>query len=236
MRKAQAAPDHVTGQARVDVGTPKGAFGADHFVAAKRPGELHLETLGFFGSPLALVVVHQDQLTVWDLGHAHAWQGPATAQTLGMVAPVDLGPAEVVALLLGTPALIPTDVVSLHLDHAHHAYRLDVGTGPARQVLLVNPKDDTLRQVTWYRGDQEVARLTYGRYRRAGKGLFPYDLTYRTAAGASVSVSWHDVTLDGDLDPALFEVDLPPSVTVTPLDRGPPPDVPTVLPPAKPGT
>lgn len=234
--RAEAAPDHLTGQASLHVGTPKGSFGAEHFVAARRPGDLHLETLGFFGSPLALLVVHGGRLTLWDVGHHRAWAGPATPASIGMVAPVGLGPDAVVAILLGTPPLDAEGPVTLHLDPRRRAYRLDLGTFAEGQEVLVNPTDLTIREVRWLSQGRETARLTYGRYRRAGRGLFPFDVRYRTARGTSVSVSWEDVTLDGKLDPGLFDVDLPPSVTVTPIGPGAPAPSPGILPKAKRGT
>jgi len=234
VRAAQAAPARLSGDATVHVTTKRGRFGADHFVALRRPGDLHLETLSFFGSPLALLVVDDGHLVLWDVQSGRAYEGPATPATIGMVAPVDLGPKEIVAILLGTPPLPRAGPVRLELDQKARAYRLVIGAGDRRAVALVDPKDLTLREVDWLEGGTRVAKLVYGRYRRAGKGLFPYEVHYERASGVAVAVSYGEITLDGTLDPGLFAPKLPASVTVVPVGEAPPPEVPQVLPKAPP--
>lgn len=222
VREVQARPDRVTGDARLRVRTPEQSFGADHFVAARRPGDLRLETLGFFGNPLALLLVHDGRLLLWDVHGGVAYVGPATADTLGAVAPVGLGPDAVVDVLLGTPPLAADAPVRLVLDHAARAYRLILGEGPERQEVLVDPEALTLRRVAWYRGGRLAGTLTYERYRRAGRGLFPYEQRYEAADGSSVSVTWGEVTLDGEVPGDLFQVELPAQVRVVPLEEGRP--------------
>ena len=220
MRRTQASPEHLVGQAAVHLSIPGGIQGgADHFVAAQRPNSLRMDTLGFFGTPLGMILVHQGVLTVWQVQAGRAFRGPATPESLGLVAAIDLTPEDVVAALLGTPRLIEGEA-RLELDHQARQYVVHIrGRGGLRQELRIDAGDQTLAEVVWWEGDVPRGRLHYGRYRRGGRALFPYELKYEDASGAWLRVEWQEVHLDGsDFDPAIFSVDLPSEVVVEPLD------------------
>ncbi|RMG17513.1 MAG: DUF4292 domain-containing protein [Deltaproteobacteria bacterium] len=220
MAKTQAAPDHVVGEAKVHLVLPGGTSGgADHFVAAMRPDSLRLDTLGFFGTPLGMILVHRGTLTVWHVQAGQAFRGPATAESLGLVAAIDLGPADAVAALLGTPRLLEG---RRHLDLDQEARRYVVtieGAAGLRQELRISPEDHLLREVVWWKDGEARGRLSYARYRRGGRAFFPYELRYEDASGARLELEWREVHVDGaDFDPSLFEVELPDAVEVRPLD------------------
>jgi hypothetical protein len=228
VRANQAAPGALIADARVRVATPAARGGADHFVVAERPGNLRLETLSFFGNPIALVLVSGDDFLLWEIEANRAWQGPATAESLGMLLPIDLEPDAVVSLLLGTPPLFQTRKAHLELDHARRRYVVSLLEAEVWQQVVVRPEDDVIEEVRWVTPAGEVlARLHYDRYQDVGRGRFPYEIRYETADGVSVRVLYRDVTFEPEPErlEGLFAVTLPEHVRVLPIEPGVPPPV-----------
>lgn len=233
-RHKQAVPERLTGEAKLRVDRDQGSFAADHFVVVERPDSLRLTTLSFFGNPLALLVLHDGQMLLWDMESALLHHGAATAESLGMVVPVGLAPTAVVNVLLGTPPFLETPDAHLELDYERRMYRVRLSSGVDVQRIWIDPHSDMVREITWHQGERLVGRLTYDDWEPHGEhGMFPGALEYEENGGGKVRVVWHDVELDPtDFPEGIFEVEVPPSVRrvpFTPGDAHPP-----ILPPAPP--
>src|SRR5439155_9656447 len=101
----------------------------------KAPDSIRLEALSPLGQqPLALVVIHEGQLTAYDVAKNAARIGPATAETIAREVGLPLEPDDLVAVLAGraapprdlrTAELLPADGSGPSLDLDRKSTRLN---------------------------------------------------------------------------------------------------------------
>ena len=218
VRAAQGRVTSVQGQARLTAEGPDFAGGVEQFVAARRPGQLRLESLDFFGNVLAVLAVDGDLLALYDARTKVYYRGAATAENVGRLVPVALPPAALVTLLCGSaPILDGTPVDASPVDGA---LRLTLRRGEALQRLDVGAGAAILRAVDSRAGVVGLEVELEG-HRLQGGALLPAQVAAR-APGARVALSlrWKSVEVNGPIDPGLFRlappegarvVDLPPS-------------------------
>ncbi|MDF1564942.1 MAG: DUF4292 domain-containing protein [Deltaproteobacteria bacterium] len=231
-RERLASPATLQGEAKLRFQLPQGRFGADHLVALAVPDRLRLDTLSFFGSPLAVLMVREGELLLWDIEGGRAYRGSATTELLATLLPVVLDPGEVVDLLLGRPPLELGAKLSLRLDHEARAYRVEVKGAAGVQRVWIDPELGTIRR---YRHEpaaegEDAWEVSYEDYRPVageGSGLLPWTIRYERA-GTGLDWRWRSLEVDSaDFDPAIFELALPPGIPTVPL--GPDPAI--LLPP-----
>ncbi len=215
------SPDAFIGDARVRIIGPMGRGSADHFVVVRPPADLRLETLSFFGNPIVLVLVSDGRFLLWEIDAGRAWEGAATADNLGALLPLDLGPEAVAGLLTGAPPLFHEEK-RLDLDHENRRYVVSLRQGREWQQLVVHPHDLTVDEVRWFDAAGDVrARLHYDRYRVVLDGLvFPHEIRYETTEDISLRVLYRDITFDPAPEKleGLFSLRLPEDVEVFPLE------------------
>jgi hypothetical protein len=149
LESVQARRDRVhtvRGEARVALDGPQGSGKVTEFVAACFPSHLRLETVSFFGSPMAVLTSDGTTFALNDLEHQKFVDGEATPENVSRLLPVQLRPEDIVALLIGVPPLlVATDSVTLELDEAARMYKLVLKSGGAVEVIGLEPA--TLRPV-----------------------------------------------------------------------------------------
>ena len=189
---------------------------------AERPGRLRVEVHDFFGNVVAVLVVEDGRLALFDARQGTFLRGAATPANLARLVPVPLPPEALVTLLCGSAPL---------LDGA--AVAAEPGDG---LVLLTAP-----RRATWCSGwrsgpgaallASRVRRLTsagevpagldaeFSVHRtRAGQRL-PTDLSARAAeAGVALTLHWRDLEVNRPVDPSLFRLSPPAGARVVDLD------------------
>ncbi|MFW5878400.1 MAG: DUF4292 domain-containing protein [Myxococcota bacterium] len=226
-REQRFVPAALIADARLRVDGPAGRGAADHFVVLRAPSDLRLETLSFFGNPLALISVVDDDFLLWEIEANRAWEGGATAENLAALLPVSLPPEEIVALLLGSPDLSGVEEQRLDLDHENRRYVVSQLRGEVWQQVIVRPEDELVEELRWYGVDGELlARVFYDRYREVAEGkLFPYEMRYEGEEGVSLEVSYREVTFNPEPSELerLFSVRLPEHVRIISLDPAQPP-------------
>jgi len=171
----------------------------------KAPDSIRLEALSPLGQqPLALVVIHEGQLTAYDVAKNAARIGPATAETIAREVGLPLEPDDLVAVLAGraapprdlrTAELLPADGSGPSLDLVSDARRqrvwLDLETGAVTRVEI--------------RGGRASITISY---HRDGQTIRGFDFS---AAGDYVtgSVTYRNLVLGGGIEPERFTLTLP---------------------------
>lgn len=130
----------LRGEARVALESPDGSGKVTENIAACPPGNLRLETISFFGSPIAVLTSDGSGFALNDLEHQKFFQGPATPDNVSRLLPMRLRPEDIVSLLIGVPPLlVATDSVSFDFDELARQYKLVLKTAGAVEVIAMDP-------------------------------------------------------------------------------------------------
>lgn len=217
-----AAVRSIKAEAKVAIKSPQQSGSVGEFVAAQRPASLHLETLNFFGKPVAALATDGAAFGLFVEEGATFYEGPASAAAVGRLLPVALEPADAVALLLGDVPRLSGSRARLELDRDARAYRLTLTRGELEQVLYVGTED--LRLLRSEPKGFAGLRVTFDDFQAFGDVIFPVaaDLVALGAdgqpTGTEVKLRYKDVELNVALDPALFVLEPPPGARRIRLD------------------
>ncbi|HEY3448527.1 MAG TPA: DUF4292 domain-containing protein [Myxococcales bacterium] len=217
-----AALRSLKAEAKVKVKTEQQSGSTGQFVAVRRPASMHLETLNFFGKPVAALSSNGFKFNLFVEEGATFYTGPATAANVGRLLPVAVDPEEAVAVLLGDVLRLPGAAARVELDRDERAYRLTLTRGALSQRLWVGTQDFRL-----LRADVQGAaglRVTFGDFQAFGPHIFPMQIQMLalradgTPAGAEVELRYKDLELNVALDPSLFALEIPPGARQVELD------------------
>ncbi|MGC4115711.1 MAG: DUF4292 domain-containing protein [Myxococcales bacterium] len=212
----------VKAEAKVSVKTDAQSGSTGQFVAVKRPGSMHLETLNFFGKPVAALASNGFKFNLFVEEGATFYSGPATAANVGRLLPVAIDPEEAVAVLLGDVLRLPGANAKMVLDRDARAYLVTLTRGTVSQRLWVGTEDFRL-----LRADVQGAaglRVTFSDFQAFGDFIFPMEIEMLalradgSPAGAEVGMRYKDVELNVALDPSLFALEIPPGARQVVLD------------------
>lgn len=202
----------MRGLARLSVDSKTLRFRRPQRFAAQRPDRLRVETLGLFNQIAAVLVTRDQRYELFESSQNSLQKGAVTRELLWRVARIDLAPAEVVELLLGTPprfaALRPGAAsrfpdggtrVPLRDASGRTRLRLDFDAlGRLRRCLRLSPSGGALWE----------ARLDD--YRDLGGTSFAFEVRLDFPAQESSAVfRFRDVELNPELPPELFVLKLP---------------------------
>jgi len=193
----------IKAAAKVSVESPTQKGSVDELLSASRPANLHLETLDFFGRPVALLVTSGGRFAFFDSGKNEVTRGPASADNLARILPLTLAPADAVALLLGVPGPIESATPSLALDEGRRAYVLTLSGASSKQTIVADTRDLKILEMDLqgsfgYR--VEYDKFEEGRARRVAHRI-RLSVPER---GTRVEVSLSDVELNAEDEPGLF--------------------------------
>ena len=205
--------------AKVSAKSPHQKGTVDELVSAERPARLHLETLDFFGRPIAVLVTADGHFSLFDSAKGVFYRGPASPENIGRLLPVSMWPADVVSILLGSPALQKGAATGLALEDELRAYRLTLSDGAVAQTLWVGTHD--LRLLRSDLGGKSGYRVDYGDF--ADEGATPFARAIKLTAPAqdvTVNVRLSEVELNPASDPGMYVLNPPPGANVIDLDAG----------------
>src|SRR5215218_10329768 len=149
VREAEGKVATLQGESRLRVDSPDAKGTVTLFGAIARPGMLHLETLDFFGKPLAVLVSDGRRFGLYQAQENRYYRGPATPENLSRFLPVVIPGEELVALMLGQAPRLAVAPVSVRSDAKEGGYVLTLegevpsaqgGRVKATQVLVVHPQ------------------------------------------------------------------------------------------------
>jgi hypothetical protein len=225
VRERQALVQRVRGSARVRVEAPGVKGTLLELVVAEKPARLRLETLDFFGNPVAVLVADGDRFGFYDARSRTYWRGDATAENVSRFLPVTLPPDELVTILCGSAPLLPAPPiearprdgrVELVLARGDVAQQLVVGEALAIESSRVRrAHEDPARQAVFY-------DLDFRLFRSRGKVRFPGAVRLDAAgAGARVDLEWReDLEVNQEVERELFALAPPRGARVVDLPPG----------------
>jgi outer membrane lipoprotein-sorting protein len=217
-----AAVRSVKAEARVSLKTTQRSGTANQFIAALKPASLHVETLNFFGKPVAALATDGASFGLFMDESATFYSGPASAANVGLLLPVAVEPTEAAKLLLGEVPRIEAEQVHLELDAEDRAYRLTLTRGAVQQRLWVATEDLRLLR-SEVRGAAGLDVL-FDDFQVIEGVLFPMAVEIRAVLadgapqGTVVSLHYKDAEVNLALDPALFVLEQPPGTRRVLLD------------------
>jgi hypothetical protein len=229
VRGAQERVQRVRGSARVRISSPGGSGSAVEFAAAEKPDRVHLETLDFFGNPVAVLVAAGGRFGFHDARANVFYRGDATPENVSRLLPVVLPVEELVVILCGSaPILTGTP---LEVAVKDDLLLLTIGLGEVGQRLAIGER----ASVEWSRvrraapADQvsvsDVAPaydLEFEGFRQRAGVRFPSQVRLDAPSGKSrIQLAWRDdVQVNAELDPALFRLEPPRGARIVDLARG----------------
>ncbi|MBU1276840.1 MAG: hypothetical protein KJ720_15800 [Proteobacteria bacterium] len=221
MARQQAVRSLILG-GEVELKAPQGAVNGDHLIMGLAPDRLRAEVLGPFGQPLLRVVTDGRRMAVLSYRENRAYLGPATRANLARFLGLALSPGEIFALLAGCPPLLPAPAGA-------EVVPSDSGAGQAL-LRLVEPGGQVVQGVVFDLGDYAVERawlesrgggpsleMSFGRFQAALGSRYPGRLKASDGQGRSLLLISQEVKLNQKVDPALFEVSIPPGLEVVEL-------------------
>jgi hypothetical protein len=186
---------------------------------------VRLETLDFFGNPVAVLVADGERFGFYDARSRTFYRGDATAENVSRFLPVAIPPGELVTILCGSAPILPGTAVearphdgrvALVVARDEVAQQLVVGEGLAVESSRVRRADpDAARQAVFY-------DLDFSSFRSRGQARFPNSLRLDAAsAQARVGLEWRqDLEVNGDVERRLFAIEPPRGAKVVELAPG----------------
>lgn len=232
---AQARVVTLQGDGKLRLDSPQGAGTVSVFLAASRPGLLHVEMFDFFNRPIAVLVTDGQRFGLFQAQENTYYQGPATPGNLSRFLPVALPSEELVTVMLGQVPFLPAERMTLALDEQEGLYVLTLHRGEVSQVLHIHPRH--LRVVRSQVRGARTYDLAYDDFKEHGEVLLPHEVTLQTAtADTSLRLRYTDITLNESPDLTLFDLTAPEDVPVVEVDEGGQALPPVALPPSQPGS
>ena len=235
VKAAQANVRSVRGEARVRVEGEAFKGAVRELVAAEKPDRLRVDTLDFFGNPVAQLATSGGRFTLYDARARVVYRGAATPANLARLVPLPLPADALVTILCGSAPLLDgrpasaepgRGVVLLELAGDGRTQRLEIGEHAAIE-----------------RSERSGAggyALRFEHFRFRPGGRLPNDLVLRSdSPSVKLELHWTDVEVNAVVEASLFRIDAPRGVRVVDLDAGgpeAPPDVYRGEEPPAPGT
>ncbi len=226
VKRSQARVESVRGEASVRVEASGKSGTVPAFVVAKRPDLVRLETLDFFGNPVAVLVTAEGRMALYDAREKTFYSGAATRENVARLVPLPMTPAELVEVLCGSVPLLPGS--AKRADPGRGFVTLVVEEGELVQTLRVGPGAQVQRSELGGPGGRPPGTydVAFDRFHERDGGRFP-DETSLTATGARVRLRWKAVEPNAKVDAALFRLSPPRGARVVDLGaEAPPPIVP----------
>jgi hypothetical protein len=222
VKDAQTKVRSVRGEARVRVEGEALKGSVRELIAAGKPDRLRIDTLDFFGNPVAKLATSGGRFTLYDARERVVYRGAATPRNLSRLVPLPLPADALVTILCGSAPLIdgrPTaaepgrGVVTLELDGGERKQRLEIGEHAAVE-----------RSELAGRGGYA---LRFESFRSHAGGRLPNGLVLRSEDPAvKLELYWTDVEVNADLEESLFRIEAPRGARVVDLDAGGPDEPP----------
>lgn len=217
LEQRREAVKSVQGEARAALTTPEGSGKLTQFIAAEKPDRIRLESISFFGDPLAVLTSNGQQFALHDVKQNVFFEGEASAENVSRLIPLRLPPSELVSMVLGVPPMPASpQTVGFDVNEKDRGYELTVTDGSQTEVLLF----DTL----------SLRPMRVDMARRAG--LSPYRAEFddydeklnlpnvvRLIAPdgkTRVELKWREREVNGSIEPEVFLQEVPEGAKLIP--------------------
>ncbi|MBX7116548.1 MAG: DUF4292 domain-containing protein [Myxococcaceae bacterium] len=207
----------MKGDAKLRVESPGQNGTVTLFVAVTHPAYVHLEALGFFNQPQAVLVSDGEKFGMYDAQTQRYYRGPATAANMGRFLPVVLPPDELAALMLGRSPRIPAEETEMSFDAEAGVYWLTLKRGGVVQKLTVQPP--SYRVVKSEVTGMQAYNSRFEDIEDVGPATYPRRVVLEVPGQSiRVELNYKDVTVNEAPDLTLFEMSAPANVPVVDVD------------------
>jgi hypothetical protein len=222
VRAAQAKVRSVRGEARLSVESDAASGAAAQLVAAELPASLRIETLDFFGNPIAVLATSGGRFALWNGREKVFYRGPATPENLALLVPLPLAAEELVAILCGT-APVPAGARAVSATPGRGFVTLELALEDGRrQVLRVGAGALVERSEVQGAGGYRLRFEQRGLEESAPR--FPAKVTLASdTPRVSLELTWREAEANVSHDPAFFRIEPPRGARVVELGNEPPP-------------
>jgi len=208
----------IIGDAGLKVDSRQGSGSVNLFVAVRRPAFVHLETLGFFGKPQAVLVSDGARFGLYQVDQGKYYRGPASPQNLSRFLPLVRPIADLTQMMLGQAPRVPATTASLKLDSKSGTYLVTSVSDGVVQRLWVEPSNYRVRksEIPGASGYQ----VEFDDFESVSSTAYPREIKLSAANPPTrLQLKYQEVTVNGAVDPALFELVPPSGVPVIEVDE-----------------
>lgn len=231
VRGAQARVRTVKGSARVQIGSPGGSGTVVELVIAQKPDSVRLETLDFFGNPVAVMTASGGRFAFFDAKANVYYRGDATPENVSRLLPFVIPLEELVMVLCGSAPILSGQPIEVRADQG--LLLLTVASGAIAQRLAIGRS--AAIESSLIRGgltpgapgggpERPGYDLEFKDFQDMGQYRFPGATRLDAPAGkARIVLDWReDLEVNTSVEPAAFRLDPPRGARVVDLARGAP--------------
>ncbi len=203
--------DALRGLAKLSVDGPGGSIRSRQVLVAARPARLRVEILGFLSQTQAVLVTDGAEYSLFDARDHTFESAPLRPGLLLQIAGIDLEPDEAVRVLLGAPgleALSPRQAVQLPEGGLQVLLRDD--DGGAQRAVEFGPEGRLRRYAAWDPDGIPAFDARYDEMETVGSLSFAHRIEIQfPVTGVEARIDLSRIALNPDLDPAVFDLDIP---------------------------
>lgn len=214
VRHRQGLVRSLSGEGRLSVDAPEGSGTLRVAVEVAQPDRIYLETADLFGTPRGTFATDGTRFAFYRPDEHVFVSGPATADAIGRYLPVDLAPAELAELLLAEFPILDGEA-RMEVDPDASAYVIVIAAPGGRQRLTVGTRDLRLISVET-RGERSYDAFLEAFDEKLLPG-HPFPKGIRLVLPArrtELRLRYGDVALNGEPDPAAFQLAPPPGARI----------------------
>jgi outer membrane lipoprotein-sorting protein len=210
-------------EARARIKTPRQSGTVNEFVAVQRPDALHLETLDFFGKPVAVLATNGQRFALYNGQDSTFYSGPASAANVSRLLPLVLDPREAVMILLGEVPKLAAEQTRLVVDEQARAYLLTLASGAVTQRIWLGTED--LRPLRSEIRGARAYDVRFENYQLIDEVVFPVEISLvavderGTPTGVEIALKYQELELNPSLSPTLFHLDQPANTRFVEVDE-----------------
>ncbi len=201
--------------AHITVDTPQGKHSMKVALIVKRPSFLRVEAMPLIGPSDLFLSISENSLKVFLPKEGKFYVGHATRKNLAMFFPINLKTEDIISTLAGTPPYIKEQNITLQGQVEGKLYRIDViAQGEKIQSLWVNPDGNLVKfEVLDNEGKISYTARFKDHHQICGSSM-PGKVTIVTEKPCKLNarIRYSDTQLTQDVNPAVFDLDIPPGV------------------------
>jgi outer membrane lipoprotein-sorting protein len=177
-------------------------------VVARRPHFLRYDIMGPHGGVLSAFATNGTELQLLNVSDSSFQYGPATSANMAKLlplAPLHLGPAQWVGLLMGDPPI--ADHAQLRWDGYSGRYLLEWEEGPWSHGVAIDPQSNQITAMELSRPGEKAMRVELSD--RLPSGLASRLQVEAPNVAAQIKIQLRDVVLEPDVDDDAFAIEPP---------------------------
>lgn len=202
--------------AHISLTTPEKKFSAKHALILLKPHYLRLETLSFFGYPMAYLFANGQQISFYNPGENRLFRGSSQVNNIFRLTGIALEIGKIVAILCGEiPSNFDKSHPELRFDPENTLYSLRLK--PNEEIKL-GALDLLPRQYKFTERAGEI-EVSYQQYKKIHGLFFPFDIQIKFPhLATTIQIKYSEVEFNQAVPISRFELPRLEGVEVIDLD------------------